>query len=160
MKTSALIASAVALALGSSAAFAGTADDTFTVNATVVASCSVVANDLAFGDVDPFLGKTGSATMAVTCSSGAAYDVGLSAGTTAGATVANRLLAGTGFDLPYNLYSDSGHSVVWGNTVDTDTVAGTGNGDAQSLTVYGSIPAEATAPIGAYSDSITVTVTF
>jgi hypothetical protein len=37
----------------------------------------------------------------------------------------------------YSLYSDSGRTAVWGNTIGTNTVAATGNGASQSYTVYG-----------------------
>jgi len=49
---------------------------------------------------------------------------------------------------------------VWGNTVGTNTVAGTGTGNSQSLTVYGNVPAQATPPAATYNDTITVTVTY
>ena len=49
---------------------------------------------------------------------------------------------------------------MWGNTVSTDTVAGTGNGSGQSYTVYGRIPAQTTPAPGNYADTITVTVTY
>jgi len=39
-------------------------------------------------------------------------------------------------------------------------VSGTGTGAAQVLTVYGRIPANQTALIGNYTDTVTVTVTF
>ena len=62
--------------------------------------------------------------------------------------------------LNYTLYSDSGRTAVWGQTIGTDTVAGTGNGSAQSVSVYGRIPG-GQAPVPAtYSDTITATVTY
>ena len=39
-------------------------------------------------------------------------------------------------------------------------VAGTGNGNAQTLTVYGHIAAQTTPAPGAYADTVNVTVTF
>ena len=58
------------------------------------------------------------------------------------------------------LYSNSGRTVVWGNTVGTNTIAGTGNGSVHNLTVYGSVPAQTTPAAGTYTDTITVTVTY
>jgi spore coat protein U-like protein len=60
----------------------------------------------------------------------------------------------------YSLYSDSGRTTNWGNTVGTDTVAATGNGSAQAYTVYGRIPPQTTPAPGTYTDTITVTVTY
>jgi spore coat protein U-like protein len=51
-------------------------------------------------------------------------------------------------------------STNWGNTVGTDTVAGTGNGAAQALTVYGQIAAGLYVTPGSYTDTITATVTY
>jgi spore coat protein U-like protein len=48
----------------------------------------------------------------------------------------------------------------WGQTVGTDTVSSTGTGAVQSFTVYGQVPAQSTPAPGAYSDTITVTVTY
>jgi spore coat protein U-like protein len=62
--------------------------------------------------------------------------------------------------LHYHLYSDSGHTVNWGNTVGTDTVSMTGSGVAQTLTVYGQVPAGQFVTPGSYSDTITVTLTY
>ena len=60
----------------------------------------------------------------------------------------------------YSLYSDSGRTTVWGNTVGTDTVAATGSGASQSYTVYGRVTAQTTPAPGTYSDTVTVTVTY
>jgi spore coat protein U-like protein len=60
----------------------------------------------------------------------------------------------------YSLFSDSGRTVNWGNTVGTDTVAATGNGSAQAYNVYGRIPAQTTPAPATYTDTITVTVTY
>lgn len=60
----------------------------------------------------------------------------------------------------YALYRDSGRTQNWGETVGTDTVAGTGDGNVQAITVYGRVPAQATPGVGTYTDSVTVTVTY
>ena len=62
--------------------------------------------------------------------------------------------------LSYAMYTDSARSVNWGQTIGTDTVVGTGNGASQALTVYGSVPAGQYVAPGAYSDTITATVTY
>jgi spore coat protein U-like protein len=60
----------------------------------------------------------------------------------------------------YSLYSNAARTTNWGNTVGTDTVAGTGTGSNQSYTVYGSVPAQTTPAPATYTDTITVTVTY
>jgi spore coat protein U-like protein len=156
---------ALVLALWGTASLAATTTTTFGVSATVVDSCSVSATALGFGNVDP-VSLAGTAvdattTVDVTCANGTAYDVGLDAGTATGATVTTRQMTSGANTLNYALYSDSGRTTNWGNTVATDTVTGTGDGTAQSLTVYGRIPSgQGTVPTGAYSDTITVTVTY
>ena len=62
--------------------------------------------------------------------------------------------------LGYGLFKDASHTINWGVTVGTDTVAGTGNGLAQPITVYGQIPAAEYVQAGAYSDTVTATITY
>jgi spore coat protein U-like protein len=65
-----------------------------------------------------------------------------------------------GNTLNYSLFSNAGRTANWGNIVGTDTVNITGNGGLQNTTVYGRIPASQLSPVGAYTDTITVTITF
>ena len=136
--------------------------DTFQVTANVNAACSVTATDLAFGIYDPFSATPTDATstLAVLCTNTTDFDVGLDEGIGTGATVAARKLTSGSNTLDYSLYQDSARSSVWGETVGTDTVSGTGTGATQNLTVYGRIFALQSAVPGAYSDTVTVTVTF
>jgi spore coat protein U-like protein len=62
--------------------------------------------------------------------------------------------------LNYKLFNNSGYTSNWGNTVGTDTLAGTGTGAAQPLTVYGQIPAGQFVRPGSYADTITATLTY
>ncbi|MGA2349106.1 MAG: spore coat protein U domain-containing protein [Terracidiphilus sp.] len=132
----------------------------FTVTVVILANCTVTASNLAFGTYTGALINSTS-TISVTCTDLAPYNVGLNAGTSTGATVTTRKMTGPGAALlNYKLFSDAGHSINWGNTVGTDTVTGTGTGAVQALTVYGQLPAGQTPARGAYSDTITVTVTY
>jgi spore coat protein U-like protein len=75
-----------------------------------------------------------------------------------------RLVAGTD-TLTYNLYRDAGRTLVWGNTVGTNTVSqniSLGNNTSGSLTftIFGRIDALQDVRAGTYNDSLTVTVTF
>lgn len=130
----------------------------FTVTAVVQASCNFSANSLAFGN---YTGVVLNATsnLTIQCTNTTTYTVGLNAGTSTGATVTSRMLTGPGSShLGYSLFSDSGRTLNWGLT--SNTVAGTGSGASQALTVYGQIPAGRSVTPGTYSDSITATITY
>jgi spore coat protein U-like protein len=60
----------------------------------------------------------------------------------------------------YGLYSDPSRTSNWGNTVGTDTIAGTATGAPQNYTVYGRVPAQPTPAPDSYTDVITVTITY
>ncbi len=148
---------------------AATATSTFQVSATVAKTCSVTATAVAFGNFTPGGGALTNAASAVNvnCTKGTTYTIALNPGTTAGGTVAQRLLANGANTLQYNLYTTNAYSSVWGDGTGTSvTQAGTGNGlgvAASALTLYSQLPDNATnqvAPPGAYTDTVTVTVTY
>jgi spore coat protein U-like protein len=62
--------------------------------------------------------------------------------------------------LNYALYSDATRLANWGETDGVDTVDFAGTGLAVDHTVYGRIAAQQVVPAGAYSDTITVTVSY
>jgi spore coat protein U-like protein len=151
----------VALGLTSTSAFATTQTTTFAVTATVQGSCTISATALSFG---AYTGTAlpGTSTISVNCTGGTTYNVGLNPGGATGATVTTRKMTGQFLhgSLAYSLFSNAGMTTNWGNTVNTDTVAGTGTGAAQSLTVYGNIPAGTAPAADGYSDTITTTITY
>jgi spore coat protein U-like protein len=136
-----------------------TATATFSISATVVPSCSITATALNFGAYTGAV-LNATSTLTVQCASGAAYNVGFDQGQATGATVTTRKMTNATKTLNYGLYSDSGRTKNWGNTVGTDTLAGTGSGSTQSITVYGQVPANQKPAPGAYADTITATVTY
>lgn len=160
MKKTIAGAVAAALALSSGPAFAATATGQFNVKMTITASCTVgTAADLDFGTAGSIASNVDATTnLQVTCTNGATYNVGLSnGGNFSGGT--RRMISGSNF-INYELYRDSGRSQPFGNTVGTDTVAGTGNGAAQSIPVYGRVPAQPGVAVGDYTDVVTITVTY
>ncbi len=128
--------------------------------ATVLASCTVVGSTIAFGNyTSSQVDQTGN--IAVVCTNGTSYTIGLDAGAGTGATTSVRKLSGSlGGTLNYALYRDSGRTTNWGSTIGTDTQAGTGNGLVQNLTVYGRIASAQTPLAGVYTDTVTVTLTY
>jgi len=133
------------------------------LTATVIPDCTMSASNIDFGSVG-MLREPANATGVVTatCSKGASYSLGLGTGLGSGATTADRRMtrAGGGETLGYGLYRDSGRTQVWGDSVGSDTVSGTGTGVAQTSTVYATLPVQAPPPPGSYADTITVTITF
>jgi spore coat protein U-like protein len=142
--------------------YAATATTTMTVQMTITATCLVnSASTLNFGTQGVLSTNVDqTSTVQVTCTNTTPYNIGLDAGTGTGATVATRKLTSGATTVNYTLYSNSTRTTVWGNTVGTDTVAATGNGAAQSYTVYGRVPPQAAPAPGTYTDTITVTVTY
>lgn len=63
----------------------------------------------------------------------------------------------------YNLYTSSAYTTVWGDgTGSTGSISSTGNGvlTANTLTVYGRIPANQYSAANSYSSTITATVIY
>jgi spore coat protein U-like protein len=150
----------LALSLGSTSVYAATVTTTFQVTANVQAACLISATTAAFG---PYTGVVADTTsiVTVTCSNTTTYDIGLNAGLGTGATVTTRAMTGPSSALlNYGLFQDAAHSVNWGNTTGTDTVTGTGNGLAQTVTIFGQVSAGQFVAPGAYLDTITATITF
>lgn len=61
--------------------------------------------------------------------------------------------------ITYGLYTDAARTIPWGSAAG-QTISGTGNGSARSLTVYGRVPAQTTPMTGLYSDTVVVTVNY
>ena len=153
-----LIAVAVAV-LSAAQARAATSTAAFAVSVTVQASCQITATALGFSTYVGALDEA-SSTLTLTCTDTTSYSVGLSAGSTPGAAVGTRQMVNGTARLAYGLFSDAGRSINWGNTPGTDAVAGTGNGSAQVLTVYGRVAAGQLVKPGTYSDTVIATVTY
>jgi len=147
----------LALGLTSTPAAATTSNTTFQVTASVVATCSISASALPFGAYTG-VALSNSTTVSVYCTNTTPYNVGLDAGLSGG-TVTTRAMKSGANKLNYSLTSDSAGLVNWGNTSGS-WVGGTGSGSAQSITVYGQVPALQPLTIGTYTDTITATVNY
>ena len=163
------VAAALAMGAVSSTATATTATSNLSVTASVTANCTITTAPVAFGAYDPVVTNAstalnGTGTVSVTCTNGASTTVTLGQGSNANtgstdAVPARRLKDGATDYLTYSLYSDTGRTVVWGNTVGT-SVAHTGTGLLTALTVYGAVTAGQNVPAGSYSDTVVATITF
>ena len=142
--------------------YASTTTATFPVQLTITSSCTInSASTLNFGSQGVLAAPVDqTSTIQVQCTNTTPYNIGLDAGAATGATVTTRKMTNGGATVGYALYSDAGRTTNWGNTVGTDTVSGAGSGVSQSYSVYGQVPAQSTPAAGAYTDTITVTVTY
>jgi spore coat protein U-like protein len=126
--------------------------------ATVVAGCSVTANDLAFGSVGNLSSAvSASSQLNVTCTTSTAYQVSLDGGLSGGAPTARKMTSGAN-SVTYGIYQDAAHSNPWGAS--PNNASGTGTGANQVFTMYGYVPSQTTPPPGSYSDRVVATVTY
>ncbi len=138
------------------------------VPALAVAACNVTAS-VAFGPFNPLPGQQALSigTVSVTCTGNvgdsASYTISISSGF--GSFAARKMVSGSK-SLVYNLYTDSGHTQVWGDgTGGTTTVSGIITLSSSSGTNTYSVSSliaggQNTAPAGTYSDSLSVTITY
>ncbi len=164
MKLTAKLGLAAALILVTGEAYATTTTGTFGVQLAIQAQCTIVSTQtLDFGtsgvinaNIDP-----AGVTLNVQCTHTTPYNIGLDGGANGGDTTTRLMKGGPSNEtIQYKLFTNAGRTTNWGNTVGTDTVAGTGNGDAQPFSIYGRVPPQTTPTPGAYSDTVTVTVTY
>ena len=150
-------AAALAAGLPLSRAVAATATTTFSVTANVVTTCGITATNLNFGNYSG-VQLDGTSTLTTACSTGTTYVIQLHAGTAPGATTTTRKMTGPGGELlGYGLFRDAARTMNWGEVVPRDTAFGVGSA---AFTVFGRIPAGQFPQSGAYSDTITVELTF
>lgn len=145
--------------------FAATATTTMGVTATVLSTCVAVATPVTFGNYS-LSALDASGLVTVTCTPDVlAYNVGMDAGTGAGATTSARKMTSlTSTDtLSYSLYRDTGRTQNWGNAagdMQASSAATTTVGTIKTFSVYGRLTSNQTATLGAYLDTIQVTVNY
>jgi spore coat protein U-like protein len=174
--TAALLGSTLALSstLISKPAFAAPAPtpSSIQVSATVAGTCTLSTTPMTFGSYNSSNEATAVSTILVTCTNGLAPEVHLDQGQNplSGSTleapqrsmvssnfspmVSSNFPAGT---LAYGIYQDQ-NNTVWGSGGTSQSFLA--DGTATGLTAYGKIPAGQTAPVGDYSDTVAVTVTY
>lgn len=121
-------------------------------------TCSVSPQGVSFGSYDTLSSTAldGTGNINVSCDASASFSVSLSTGNS-GTFDARHLTAGTDI-LTYNLYTDAARTIIWGDGVAASNVSATGT--SVDLPVYGRIPARQNVPANAYTDTITVTVSY
>lgn len=169
-----LLAVAAFAFVGAASAAPNPATATFQVLLKIQKSCAVTAGagsniDLGTKDASD-TNLAGNNTISVNCSKKTPYFIGLSpsnANTLGAGTLGPLNIApvtGNTDTVAYQLRSATGIAgAIWGNTA-TGTVAGngvsgTGNGSAQSITVYATVPSANFTP-DSYLDTVTVNVNY
>jgi spore coat protein U-like protein len=177
MKRFRLVGLAFGLILGVGALTAGrdaaaaTATSNFTVTASVVASCTIATTGISFGNYDPVVVNAttpvdANGTVTVACTQGAVTSLGMNqgsnpTGTSTAAAPVRQMASGAVNRLRYDLYQDAAHNTAWGDfgtaAAETYTAA---NKNAATLNIYGRIPSGQDAVVGAYTDTVTATISF
>jgi spore coat protein U-like protein len=135
------------------------------VTATVLNACTVTAVPLVFGGYTLTNQQAATAESAVTtvCTNLTPVVISMNAGSNAPASTFNRSMVQTGGStlLPYQIFTDSGYTTVWGDgTANSTTVKTTGTGLAVVTPVYGQIPKNENVPAGLYTDTVVVTIAY
>jgi spore coat protein U-like protein len=136
-----------------------------TVSANVSKNCTITTAPVNFGAYDPVAANATApldaiGTVTITCTKGAPAKVGLNAGSNSVGTT-RRMTGGTTAFLNYELYKDSSHGTVWGDTIDTALdVPAAPNRNPRNFTVYGRVVAAQDATVGSYTDTVVATVNF
>lgn len=133
-------------------------------------SCTVAADPVSFGSIDPIANQPTNAVGAVNVSCAGTLnlfvnnDIALSRG--GAPSFSPRRMQSGANTLNYNLYTDSARTQIWGDGSGSTSIASKSFnlgvfGYSYSLPVYARVPATPTAvPATLYSDTITVTITF
>ncbi len=142
-----------------------TQSTSLTVSAVVVKNCTITTAPVAFGNYDAVAANAttpldGIGTVTVACTKGAPAKVGLGVGGNAQGTT--RRMAGAAAEfLLYELYKDTGHATIWGDTADTALdIPAAPNRNPRNFTVYGRVAAAQDAAVGNYTDTVVATVNF
>ena len=131
------------------------------------AACTITMPGVGFGAYNPLAAGADNSmgTLTVRCApSVMAPIVALSAGSSG--SFAARTMTNAPYTLTYNLYTNSGRTIIWGDGTGgsvTQTLSGGSVSAGQrrfTRTIYGRAPALQNVGAGPYIDTITITVTF
>ena len=129
------------------------------------AACSLSSVAIAFGNYDPTittpLDTAGS--LVYHCSQ-KDHNIMITLSQGGGASFAGRRMVNGADQLFYNLYLDAGRTIIWGDGTGGTQSFFIGNPQSNnqdlSVPMFGRIPASQNVKVGAYTDTITVTLSF
>ncbi len=155
MKKLIVLIMAVAFILIATSAFAATATQGLLVSANVIAACRIESvTNVTFTDYDPTdpnPNDTGTGDFTFRCTRGTNYDLYIAG--------VPREMTGGAFLLSYELYQDAGRSSAWPSGL--PGVAGSSlNSAPVTRNIYGRIPADQDVGVGAYSQTVQITVEY
>lgn len=141
----------------------GQVSRTLTITLVVEKDCRISAPDIAFGSA-AMVSQFASVSQAVLvdCTKNAAYNVAFSTGLSGAARPWRAMSNGSGDLLQYNIYRTDGIT-IWDETNPLASVlAGTGSTTPSQLQSYVAKinPAQTTPPPGAYTDTVSVVISF
>ena len=156
LKSSLLICSALLLSTANNT-FAATASGSMSVTGAVVGTCTLAASTMAFGTLNRSGTTTTTSTITPNCTSGVTYTVTNAAATT------TLLLGGSSSD-PAGMIlfpltrTDTG--VAFSSSLNGITGTGTGVATDNAVTITGTAASASGKLSGAYSTSVSLTITY
>ena len=131
----------------------------------VQAACSLSSAAVVFGSYDPTISAPldTAGSLVYRCSQ-RDHNIMITLSQGGGTSFAGRRMVNGADQLFYNLYLDAARTIIWG-----DGTGGTqsffignpqGNNQDLSMPIFGRIPSSQNVKVGAYSDTITVTLSF
>jgi len=132
------------------------------VSLTINKTCAINDQNLTF---DPQIGLNtnvdNNAQFSVTCTNGLPYKVGFGLGLHAQGTQRRmRMNDGSSNFVEYQIYKDSNRTQILDAVGGSGTISAKGNGNAQSIDVYGRVPPQPNPPAGTYTDIVLVTMAY
>ena len=128
------------------------------------ASCTISATSVNFGSYNVFDGPALDSTGTITyrCN-GAANNISISLSKGLSSTYSPRLMSKGVEALSYNLYTNAGHTNIWGDGTSGTTVyvrANPPNNSDVNLTIYGRVPSGQDVSAGTFIDTVSATINF
>ncbi|TXD97786.1 hypothetical protein ES754_02085 [Psychrobacter frigidicola] len=158
---------ATLLTFGGFAAMSGAnaaVEDTFGITLAVETACNIATGataDIDLGTVNDGSIKTATTSIEVLCSLGTPYQLALTPSSDSDVGIGALQVAGAGTSIDYQLTQTVG-SAVWGNIVGTNTLDEIGDGvlAGESHSVTATTTSATDVAPGAYTDTVTVNLTF
>lgn len=129
------------------------------------AACSLSGAAIAFGNYDPLSVQTLDSTGSVVyrCAQ-QDHNIMITLSRGGGTSYATRRMVNGTDQLFYNLYRDAARTIIWGDGTTGTQAFFIGNPQANnqdlSVPIFGRIPSSQNVKTGAYTDTITVTLSF
>lgn len=161
-----LLLLSVAIQLSACISFASSSTESMLVTAVVKSSCKINAGSVYFGVYDPQgANQTSPSKMSsdikLRCVRGTTAQISIDSGTHYGKASSNTRSMASGDNssyLAYELYKDQGETEVW--DTNARVTQSTSTNTDMNVRLYAKIPANQNVPDGAYTDTLTVTVTY